>query len=80
MSEDGLATPLSFTLPPALASDGHEIVAEDRGPDPLDMGFLLLGGVLAPLPRRVRLPHEPDDDDEAEDEADGPPGGEPALI
>ena len=32
-------------------------------PDGLDLGFLLVGGVLAPIPKRVRLPHE--DEDEA---------------
>ena len=36
----------------------------DGRPDPLDLGFVLVGGVLAPLPRRVRLPHEDDEGEE----------------
>lgn len=50
--------------PPSLltADPGH--VAYDDRPDPLDRGFLLLGGALAPLPPRVRLPHEDDEGEE----------------
>lgn len=47
----------------------YSVDGQDR-PDPLRDGFLLLGGILAPLPERVRLPHEDDEglllrDDEA---------------
>lgn len=42
----------------------EHVALDTRGPDPLDCGFSLSGGVLAPLPAKVRLPHE-DDDPEA---------------
>ncbi|MCW2621725.1 MAG: hypothetical protein JWL64_1327 [Frankiales bacterium] len=65
MSDDGLVTPSTFQPPPLLEHDGSSLVLDDGGPrDPLEAGFLLVGGVLAPLPRRVRLPHEDDDADE----------------
>ena len=63
------ALPADLTPPPSLLSADPEHVAsygadgEDR-PDPLQGGFLLAGGVLAPLPPRVRLPHEDDQGEE----------------
>ncbi len=47
---------------PLVPTDAH-VLAVDRPVDPLDCGFLLSGGVLAPLPGKVRLPHEDDEDD-----------------
>lgn len=67
MSQDGLVTPSTFQPPPLLEHDGNHIVLDGGAPDGLDLGFLLVGGVLAPIPKRVRLPHEADDD-----EADAP--------
>lgn len=73
MSEDAgfviAALHVDLDPPPSLLEAAPEHVASyhvDHGnrPDPLDGGFLLVGGVLAPLPPRVRLPHE---DDEGED-------------
>lgn len=65
MSQDGLVTPSTFQLPPLPEHDGNHIVLDGgSGPlDPLQAGFLLVGGVLAPIPKRVRLPHEADDED-----------------
>ena len=48
-----------LTAPPAVL-DTHVLAVEHRE-DPLDCGFLLAGGVLAPLPAKVRLPHEDDE-------------------
>lgn len=68
MSEDAgfaLGALPDFTAPPSLLVAAPEHVAaydidhRDR-PDPLDGGFFLVGGVLAPLPPRIRLPHEDD--------------------
>ena len=62
--------PLAFTpadAPPSLLEADVDHVALSDRPDPLDLGFVLAGGVLAPLPSRVRLPHE-DDDELDEDE------------
>lgn len=63
------AAPVDLTPAPSLLAAAPEHVAHyyaDGGdrPDPLRDGFLLLGGVLAVMPERVRLPHE---DDEGED-------------
>ncbi len=55
--------PPSYAGPP-VPTDAH-VLAVDRPADPLDCGFLLSGGVLAPLPGKVRLPHEDDEDDRA---------------
>lgn len=49
--------------PSLLAADPSHVAYQDR-PDPLDLGFLLLGGQLATLPERVRLPHEDDEGEE----------------
>ena len=51
--------------PRSLVDEEAVSLAVDRGPDPLEAGFVLAGGLLAPLPPKVRLPHE---DDEADDE------------
>lgn len=63
MSDDGLVTPSTFQPPPLLEHDGNHIVLDGGAPDPLEAGFLLVAGVLAPVPRRVRLPHEDEDAD-----------------
>ena len=57
-------TPLLAAPPPSLLDADSDHVALSQRPDPLDCGFLLAGGVLAPLPPRVRLPHEPDEGDD----------------
>ena len=74
MSDDaGLITvlPADLAPPPSLleAAPGHVAPAPER-PDPLD-GLVLVGGVLAPLPPRVRLPHEDPDAEQGEGE-EGP--------
>lgn len=61
--DDLAPLPPAYVGPPA---DGRTVLAVERPTDPLDCGFLLSGGVLAPLPAKVRLPHE--DDDAAEPE------------
>ena len=58
---DEIAPQQAYAAPP-VALEKHVLAVEHRD-DPLDCGFLLAGGVLAPLPAKVRLPHE---DDEAE--------------
>lgn len=62
MSQDGLITPSTFQPPPLLEHDGNHIVLDGGAPDPLAHGFSLVGGVLGPIPERVRLPHEDDED------------------
>lgn len=52
--------------PPSLLDADVEHIALSERRDPLDGGFVLAGGVLAPLPPKVRLPHE--EDDPAEDD------------
>jgi hypothetical protein len=52
--------------PSLLEADVDHVALSDR-PDPLDGGFVLAAGLLAPLPSKVRLPHE-DDEDAADDE------------
>lgn len=67
MSDDaGLvsALPAVVAPPPSLITAPPEHVALSDRPDPLEGGFLLVGGVLAPLPPRVRLPHEDDEGEE----------------
>lgn len=59
---------LAAPPPPSLLEADVEHVALSQRRDPLDAGFVLAGGVLAPLPPKVRLPHE--DDDEIDDDAD----------
>ena len=49
---------------PSLLEAAPDHVAHSDRQDPLDEGFLLVGGVLAPLPPRVRLPHEDDEGEE----------------
>lgn len=53
-----LPTPLRSVEAPPLEVPPDHIAIDQRGPDPLDNGFVLSGGVLAPLPAKVRLPHE----------------------
>lgn len=58
-----------FALPsapvgPPVPADQHALAVE-RPADPLDCGFLLSGGLLAPLPAKVRLPHEDDEGEQA---------------
>lgn len=68
MGEDLVPSPWTFdvvqAMPPVEVPPEHIAPARERGPDPLEGGFLLAGGVLAPLPARIRLPHEDDEDDE----------------
>ena len=66
MTEDaGFAiSPHLDAPPPSLLAADPSHTAYDERPDPLQNGFLLLGGVLAPLPPRVRLPHEDDEGEE----------------
>lgn len=67
MSDDaGIVTALPAVQapPPSLLQAPPEHVALSDRPDPLEGGFLLVGGVLAPLPPRVRLPHEDDEGEE----------------
>lgn len=66
MTEDAgyvFAVQLEPPAPSLLAADPGHIAYDDR-PDPLQSGFLLVAGVLAPLPPRVRLPHEDDEGEE----------------
>jgi len=70
MSEDFVPPPwipLAVPPPPSLLDTDVEHAALVDRCDPLDAGFVLAGGVLAPLPGKVRLPHE---DDEGLDEDD----------
>lgn len=66
MTEDaGIVTAApDLTPPPSLLAAEPDHVAHSDRPDPLESGFLLIGGVLAPLPPRVRLPHEDDEGEE----------------
>ena len=52
--------PLPVYAAPPAALDPH-VLAVEVPADALDGGFLLAGGVLAPLPAKVRLPHEEDE-------------------
>lgn len=66
MTDDaGFVTSSHLEAPPPslLAADPAHTAYDDRR-DPLDLGFVLLGGVLAPIPPRVRLPHEDDEGEE----------------
>jgi hypothetical protein len=67
MAEDVVQYPMAPLLaapPPSLLDADPDHVSLLARPDPLDCGFVLAGGVLAPLPPRVRLPHEGDEGDE----------------
>ena len=68
MAEDLVQHPFTMDqvqpLPRSVVDDEAVALAVDRGPDPLESGFVLAGGLLAPLPPKVRLPHEDDDDAE----------------
>jgi hypothetical protein len=67
MTEDLVQHPWTFDkgqpVPRAVVDEEAVTLAVERQPDPLDDGFVLAGGVLAPLPPKVRLPHEDDEDD-----------------
>ena len=66
MTEDAgfaIAPYLQDPGPSLLAADPSHQAYEDRR-DPLEDGFLLIGGCLATLPPRVRLPHEDDEGEE----------------
>ena len=72
MAEDLLQPPpwIALQTPPPpslLQADAEHVALSDRG-DPLDCGFVLAGGILAPLPPAVRLPHEDDEDAEGDPE------------
>ena len=56
--------PLLAAPPPSLLDADADHVSLLARADPLDCGFVLAGGVLAPLPPRVRLPHEGDEGDD----------------
>ena len=57
---DEIAPPPAYVAaPPAL--DTH-VRAVERRDDPLDLGFVLCDGLLAPLPAKVRLPHEDEEE------------------
>jgi hypothetical protein len=47
--------PTPVAAPPAV--DTH-VLSVERRDDPLELGFVLCDGLLAPLPAKVRLPHE----------------------
>ena len=61
--DDLAPVPATLIGPPPPVADGH-VLAVERPADPLDCGFLLAGGVLAPLPAKVRLPHDEDAEDD----------------
>lgn len=65
MTEDAgaIAPHLGDPGPSLLVTDPSHQAYDDRR-DPLEHGFLLLGGTLATIPPRVRLPHEDDEGDE----------------
>lgn len=65
--------PLATAPPPSLLDADADHVALSHRADPLDCGFVLAGGVLAPLPPRVRLPHEGDEGDDDGLDADETP-------
>ncbi len=71
MSEDGMLTPTTFALTPNVEHDGNHIVLDGGAPDPLNDGFVLTGGMLAVLPKKVRLTHE--DEHGRTQEGDEPP-------
>lgn len=56
--------PAASPPPPSLLEADVDHVALSDRPDPLDCGFVLAAGLLAPLPAKVRLPHEDDDTDD----------------
>lgn len=58
-----LPAPLRTVEAPPLEVPPHHVALDTRGPDPLECGFTVTGGVLAPLPAKVRLPHEGDEED-----------------
>lgn len=60
-----IAPHLDAPPPSLLVADADHVahVSPDRR-DPLDLGFVVLGGVLATIPPRVRLPHEDDEGEE----------------
>jgi len=70
MTEDAglvFAQGVDLTPPPSLVDADLDHIALSERRDPLEGGFVLAGGVLAPLPPKVKLPHEevdPADDDE----------------
>jgi len=66
MTDDAgfVVSPHLDVRPPSLLAADPSHTAHDDRPDPLQGGFLLAGGVLAPLPPRVRLPHEDDEGEE----------------
>ena len=66
MTEDAgfaIAPHLDAPPPSLLVADPSHTAHVDRG-DPLQSGFILVAGVLAILPPRVRLPHEDDEGEE----------------
>ncbi len=75
MAEDLVQHPWTYDkgspVPRSVVDEDAVTLAVERPPDPLDDGFLLAGGVLAPLPPKVRLPHE-DDEEEGEDDDEEP--------
>ncbi len=67
-----MVTPTTFALPPGLEHDGNHIVLDGGAPDPLSTGFVLVGGMLAVLPKKVQLTHT--DEQGRTYEGDEPPG------
>jgi hypothetical protein len=61
--DDLAPLPAAYVGPPPPTPDDH-VLAVERPADPLDSGFFLSDGVLAPLPPKVRLPHDEDAEDE----------------
>ena len=63
--EDLYALPATILAPeaPPLPVPAEHVAIDTRGPDPLDCGFSVSNGLLAPLPAKIRLPHEDDDAD-----------------
>lgn len=63
-----MTTPTTFALPPALEHDGNHIVLNGGEPDPLRDGFVLVGGMLAVMPKKVAITHEDADGRTHEDD------------